>query len=72
MALRVNMKIPFYQTQWHGVDLIALAKKINHPLQSVADSRFYATFYQNLSEKEGLSEEWKEKRKMLVTGCLAS
>lgn len=65
MLFKASIQIPFYQTQWHGIDLIALAKKIRHPLQVAADAKFYEAFYQELFAKQNLSQGWQRKKRKI-------
>ena len=54
------MKIPFYQTEWLGVDLIKLAANINHDRSQIAGTKFYNAIYHNLFNNKGflLSPAW--------------
>ena len=42
------MKIPFYQREWLGVDLVDIAHAIGHDVSQVADTRFYNELYKRL------------------------
>lgn len=52
------MEISFYQSHWHGIDLVELANKCSHPINKMPDAKFFSLFYQTLNHKGGPSDQW--------------
>lgn len=61
------MQIPFYQTEWHNVNFLELAKILDHPLNKLAESNFYKAYYNNLLANNFyfLSQNWINKKNTL-------
>ncbi len=59
--------IPFYQTNWHGINLLDIAKKVCLNKNELPGASFYEKFYKLLEEnKVLLSSDWVDKKKQLA------
>lgn len=58
------MNVPFYQTEWLGINLPDLAQKLGHDLSQVAGASFYNTIYQTLFNDKAffLDQAWLDKK----------
>ena len=61
------MKIPFYQTTFHGVDLIKICEHLQHPLDTIAGPEVYSAAYAALHEKDfcDIDHAFLERKKTL-------
>lgn len=60
------INVPFYQTEWLGIDLVHLAKKIGHDVRQVPSSEFYKAIYQLCDESNFcLEPNWIQKKEQL-------
>ncbi len=61
------MKIPFYQNEWLGINLLEISKSIGLQENEVANSLLYEKFYQKLKEKGfPLSQIWVDRKRELA------
>jgi len=58
------MEIPFYQTEWLGINLAALARKEGIDCRRIGGTKFYNAFYQELFKGNNcnLNEAWLNKK----------
>lgn len=66
-------KIPLYQTEWFGINLRDVAKKLGHPLTEVAGPDVYHEIYHRLLTRQeaSLSTQWIEKKHQLSQWILS-
>ncbi len=59
--------MPFYQTTFHGIDLIKVCEKIDHPLDEIAGPEVYSSAYSALKERNffDIDEVFIRRKKML-------
>lgn len=60
----IPFSIPFYQTQWSGIDLLRIRDEIGQSPNSLPSSAFYERYYRILEEQKILfSPSWIESKK---------
>ncbi len=66
------MNIPFYQSEWFGINLASLADDLGHPRTAVANTHIYAAVYNRLltEKKYAINPAWIEKKNTLSTWLL--
>jgi 2-polyprenyl-3-methyl-5-hydroxy-6-metoxy-1,4-benzoquinol methylase len=61
------MQIPFYQTEWLGINLSKLIKEMSYPAHKVPDSKIYNELYKTIFQNNSffLDLTWLERKRTL-------